>query len=151
MALKKFGISLPLTVPANAPTTLLQLFTLTADDIVAMTHWSIFFKGVDSAAVPVEVILAYQDDTGTFTADAGIVELSGFGVDPTTVGTRYDYTAEPNMQGVISAVCVHPQSGYEIIYPFDAPIILGPANRRLGIVCMSDTQYDLTLNMYFEE
>jgi hypothetical protein len=59
-------------------------------------------------------------------------------------------TAEPTAGDVLDAIEVHPQSGYEKIFPLGDEIIV-PGGGRVGIECTAPAGVNVRAKIAFEE
>jgi hypothetical protein len=64
--------------------------------------------------------------------------------------SQHTATAEPTAGDVVDVVEVHPQSGYEIIYPLGQEVIIGGGD-RLGIECTAPAGVNVRAKIVFEE
>src|SRR5262245_59964251 len=100
--------------------------------VVAPTHqrlkigeWGVFFDGTSNSAEPVQVRLLKRTTAGTMSAlTLGRRDTGGETIQSTAEHTA---TAEPTAGDVIDMVEVHPQGGYEKIFPLGKEIIVGGA------------------------
>lgn len=112
--------------------------------------WGLFFDGTSGSAEPVQVRLLRQTTAGTMSA-----------LTPTKLGTQsetiqstaqHTATAEPTAGDVLDVVEVHPQAGYEKLYPEGShmmPKIAGGG--RVGIECTSPATVNVRAKIFFEE
>lgn len=136
-----------------------SLVATTAKTVIAVTggtnHRSliktigVFFKGTTVANEPVTVDLIRSTNAGTGTAGTPIK------VDPDMSETLqidfvYNLTVEPTGITVLKTWYIHPQSGYEIVLPFDAPYPL-PGGDFMGIRCTADDAVTVGINLEGEE
>ena len=116
---------------------------------VKLLGWGVFFDGTSSTAEPVVVELLRQTTAGTMTS------LTPVKVDPgrdETLQTtaQHTATAEPTAGDVLARRNVHPQSGYEVMYPFGQEMII-PGGGRIGIRCTAPAGVNVAAEMRFEE
>ena len=136
-----------------------SLVAATAKTVIAVTggtnHRSliktigIFFKGTTVSNEPVTVDLIRCTSAGTGTAGAPVK------VDPDMSETlQIDFvtnnSAEPSGITVLKSWYIHPQSGYEIVLPFDGPYPL-PGGDFMGIRCTADNVVTVGINLEGEE
>ncbi len=115
---------------------------------VKVLGWGISFDGRDVAAEPVNVELARQTTAGTMSS------LSVFQqrpcVDAIASTAQYNAAGEPTTTDVIDSVQVHPQSGYEVRYPYgQEPVIAGGG--RMGIRVVAPAAVNCRVKMICEE
>ena len=113
-------------------------------------RWGVFFDGVSGTAEPVQVRLLRQTSAGTggdvLTA---VKQVAGSETVQTTGLSDID-SAEPTADDVLDVAEVHPQSGYEVIIPFDMPIEI-PGGGRVGIECTAPAIVNVRGKIVFEE
>jgi len=112
-------------------------------------RWGVFFDGQDVSEEPVQVRLLRQTSSGTMTTlDVKLLDGS-LSESPQTIA-QYGASAEPTSGDVLDVVEVHPQTGYEKIYPlFQEPVIQGGG--RVGIECTSSAAVNVRAKMDLEE
>ena len=123
--------------------------TAGANHRVIITSIGIFFKGKVVGNEPVTIDLIRIGTTGT--GDAATPQK----VDPDMSETlqvdfKEDMSVEPTGITVLKTWFIHPQSGIEIILPFDRPIII-PGSDLLGIWCKADEAVVVGCNVEGEE
>ena len=135
----RFINSLQWAETALAAATAKTLITIqpAANCYAALLAWGVYFDGVAPTAEPVQVELLRFTAATAGTYSTGTVVKWNDAL-PATVQTtaRYAYTVDPtNAADIIWSGEVHPQTWYEIMYPFgQEPIVGGSnANMKLGI------------------
>jgi hypothetical protein len=119
-----------------------------ANQRVIVKEWGVFFDGVDPLAQPVQVELAKQSTAGTMSSLTPAKITPGSETVQTTAS--HTATAEPTESAVLDTVEVHPQSGYEKIFPLGEEIIVA-GGERLGIVCTAPAAVNVRAKIKFEE
>jgi hypothetical protein len=123
--------------------------------VAAPTHqrlkikrWGVFFEGIVGTDAPVQVRLLRQTDAGTMSSLTPVKQVAG----SETVQATAQHTAsgEPTAGDVIDVAEVHPQSGYEIIIPFDMPVEV-PGGSRVAIECTAPDAVNARAKIVFEE
>lgn len=129
--------------------TVLQIVAPT-NQRVKVLGWGVFFDGTSVTAEPVQVILTRQTGAGTSSANTP-VRLDGSLSETIQTTARDTFTAEPTSDdATIDVVEVHPQQGYEKLYPLgQEPIIDGGG--RLGIKCTAPAAVNCRAKIIFEE
>lgn len=127
--------------------TVMQLVAPT-NQRLKLKRWGVFFDGVSSSAAPVQVRLLRQTTAGTMSSLTPVKQVAGSETVQATA--QHTATAEPTASDVIDAAEVHPQSGYEVIIPFDMPIEV-PGGGRIGIECTAPAGVNVRAKMVFEE
>lgn len=109
----------------------------------------VFFKGVTVSNEPVTVDLIRCTNAGTGTAGTPVKLHPD---DPETLATDFVYnnTVEPTGITVLKTWYIHPQSGYEVVLPFDGPYPL-PGGDFMGIRCLADDDVTVGVNIEGEE
>lgn len=119
-----------------------------ANQRLRIKRWGVFFDGISSTDEPVVVKLLRQTDAGTMTALTPVKQVVGSETIQTTA--QYNASAEPTGGDVIDGAEVHPQSGYEVIVPFDMPIEVAGGG-RIGISCNAPAAVNVKAKIVFEE
>jgi len=117
--------------PANSPKTILQIMTPSSHHRIEGLGWGIYFDSTSVQAQPAQVRLLRQTTIGTMSGIAPLLDDAGL---PETIqsSAAVNATAEPTAGGVLKRIEVHPQTGYEYLWPigFAQPIRGG---ERIGI------------------
>jgi hypothetical protein len=112
-------------------------------------RWGVFFDGQSVTEEPVQVRLIRQSSSGTMTT-LSVQKLDGSISETPQSVAQYNASAEPTTGDVIDAIEVHPQTGYEMIYPLmQEPIIEGGG--RVGIECTSSSAVNVRPKIVLEE
>ena len=120
---------------------------------VKILSWSVFFKDTVASDTPVEVQLIRQSTAigGTPTALTGIKMDTGMAETLQTTAAIYGTSpTEPTTTDVRKMLKVHPQSGYEVIYPYGQELIL-IGGGRVGIVMTAAQTQSVDVQIDFEE
>lgn len=116
---------------------------------VKILGWGVFFDGIAGTAAPVEVTLSRQSTAGTMSSltpakrDDSLAETL-------QVTAQHTATAEPTTGDTVDSIEVHPQSGFEIVYPLGQEVICGGGD-RIGIVCTAPAIVNVRAKIIFEE
>ena len=133
---------------ADTAKTVLQIAAPT-NQRLKIKRWAAFCDGVAGDAVPIDAELVYQSSAGTMTSvDPKKQGNSGSETIQTTAA--YNASAEPTTGDIADMAKPHPQTGYEVIIPFDMPIELAGGG-RLGIVCKAAAAVNVRAKIVFEE
>lgn len=143
-----------------APTTEIALVSGTAKTLVQIAaptnhrvkvvRWGVFFDGVSVSAEPASIRLLRQTSSGTMSA------LTANPLDDSLAETlqtlaQSNATAEPSAGAVVDTIEVHPQTGYEMIYPLGQEVIVGGGD-KLGIECtLNSNGVNAKAKLIFEE
>ena len=115
----------------NAARTVLQIITPTSHHRIAGLGWGVYFDSTSVQAEPAQVRLLRQTTVGTMTGLAPVKDDNGL---PETIqsSASFNATAEPAAGDVMKRIEVHPQTGYEFLWPVgrEQPIRGG---ERVGI------------------
>lgn len=127
--------------------TLVQIVAA-ANHKVLVRGFGIYCNGVSPTAKPLLVRVLRQTTAGTMSSLTPKKTSS----DSETLQTTAQHTAsaEPTAGDVLYAFEVHPQSFYEKILPFDAPIEV-PGGGRLGIDVVAEASVGAVAMIDFEE
>jgi hypothetical protein len=111
-------------------------------------RWGVFFDGVSATAEPVQVRLLRQTTAGTMTSLTPV--MLGVGSETVQTTAQHTATAEPTAGNILDIAEVHPQSGYEVVVPFDQPIEV-PGGGRLGVECTAPATVNVRAKIIFQE
>jgi hypothetical protein len=112
-------------------------------------RWGVFFDGQSVSEEPVQVRLLRQTSSGTMTT-LDVRALDGSLSESPQMVAQYNASAEPTSGNVLDVVEVHPQTGYEMIYPLmQEPIIDGGG--RIGIECQASAAVNVRAKIITEE
>lgn len=128
--------------------TVLQLVAA-ANHRVKILRWGVYFDGVSVVAAPVEVEVTRQTTAGTMTSLTP-VKLDDSIAETLQTTAQHTATAEPTPGDIIDAVEVHPQQGYEIIYPLGQEPIIGGGD-RVGWAITAPATVNVRVKAVFEE
>lgn len=111
--------------------------------------WGVFFDGISGTEAPVVVKLVRTSTAGTFTSLTPVKLDPGVGETiQSTAG--HTATAEPTSGDVLAMVEVHPQGGYEVIYPERDEIVVAGAG-RLAVKCTAPAVVNVAGYITYEE
>ena len=144
------GIAQTAEVALTAATakTVIQLVAA-ANHRVAVLGWGVFFDGTSVTAEPVQVRLLRQTTAGTASALTPVA-LDGSVGETIQTTAQHTATAEPTAGNVVDVAEVHPQQGYEVIYPLGQEVILAGGG-RVGIECTAPAGVNVRAKIRFEE
>lgn len=128
--------------------TILQIVAPT-NHRVKVLGWGVFFDGTSVTAEPVQVELVRQSTVGTSSANTP-VQLDDSLAETLQTTARDSFTAEPTTGDIVDVVEVHPQQGYEKIYPLGQEVICGGGD-RIGIRCTAPATVNARGKIIFEE
>lgn len=112
-------------------------------------RWGVFFDGQSVTDEPVQVRLLRQTSSGTMTT-LGVQKLDGSLSETVQSVAQYDASAEPTAGDVLDALEVHPQTGYEMIYPLMQEPVIGGGG-RVGIECTASAAVNVRPKIILEE
>lgn len=118
---------------------------------VKVLKWGIFFDGISPTAEPCQVRVLRQ--TSAIGGSPTAVTLVAVNVITETIQTTSAYSAggaEPSAGAVLDVKEIHPQSGYEIIFPLNQEIIV-PGAGRLGIAVTAPSGVNCRCVIWGEE
>ncbi len=120
-----------------------------ANQRLKLKRWGVFFDGTSGNQEPVVVSLKRQTSAGTMSSLTPVKQSAGSETVQSTAA--HTATAEPTAGDTIDVAEVHPQSGYEVLIPFDMPIEI-PGGGRVGIHCTNPGDaIHATAKLVFEE
>jgi hypothetical protein len=137
-----------LAVTASTEKCLVQIVA-PANHRVKVRGFGVFFDGTSVSAEPVRVQLLRQTSAGTMSALTPAQEIPVSETIQTTALKDGSGTV-PTAGDVLATFEVHPQSGYEKMYPLGQEIIV-PGGGRLGINVLAGANVNATAAIYFEE
>lgn len=138
-----------IALTAATAKTVLQILA-PANHRVKILGWSVFFDGTSVSAEPVQVELLRQTTAGTMSASSAEEKLDDSLAETLQVSATHTATAEPTAGGLLQAIEVHPQTGYEKLYPlFQEPIVGG--GDRVGIRCTAPAGVNVRASITWEE
>lgn len=130
-----------------APTTAVQA-TAAANQRLKIHGFSVGFNGTSATAEPVAVRLLRQSTAGTMSAGAARV-INGAAETPQATVTIVS-TTNPTAGDVLFETLVHPQGGFNILFPPELmPQV--PAGGRVGIELTAPATVDARTTMIIEE
>lgn len=115
---------------------------------VKLLGWGLFFDGTSSSAEPVQVRLLRQTTAGTMSS----LTPAKLNTHSETLQSSASHTAtaEPTAGDVLDVAEVHPQGGFEKIYPEGKePRIAGGG--RIGIECTAPAGVNVRAKLICEE
>lgn len=136
-----------IALSAATAKTVLQI-TAPTNQRVRVKEWGVFFDGVSTTGEPVQVRVLRQTTAGTMSSATPVARDGHTETVQTTAS--HTATAEPTAGNVLDVVEVHPQSGYEKIFPLGDEIIV-PGGGRLGIECTAPAGVNVRAKIAFEE
>lgn len=119
-----------------------------ANQRLKVVSWGVFFDGTSPSAEPVQVRLLRQTTAGTMTALTPVNQ--GVGSETIQSTAQHTATAEPTAGNVLRSREVHPQSGYECIFPLGQEVLV-PGGGRLGIECTAPGTVNVRAEIVYEE
>lgn len=115
---------------------------------VRIKRWGVFFDGVSTTAEPVQVRLLRQTSAGTMSS----LTPTKLGTESETLQTTAQHTAtvEPSAGDTLDIAEVHPQTGYEVIFPAGEEIDVAGSG-RVGIECTAPATVNVRAKIIAEE
>lgn len=147
-AFQGFAQTAEIALTAATARTVIQLVAAT-NHRVKLLGWGVFFDGVSTTAEPVQVRLLRQTTAGTMSSLTP-VKMDDSLAESLLTTAQHTATAEPTAGDVLDVLEVHPQQGYEIMYPLGQEPIIGGSD-RLGIECTAPAGVNVRAKMRFEE
>lgn len=134
------------TLTTATTETVLQLVAAT-NHRVRIIGWGIAFDGVDPTEEPVKVVLKRSTTAGTSSAGT-VVKADDSLAETLQTTSRITFTAEPTAGDELEARYVHPQAGYEKLYPEGREIIVGGGD-RIGLEVTTPTGVTPNCSAFF--
>jgi len=141
------ALTTEVALAAATAKTIIQIIA-PANHRLKIKRWGVFFDGISGTEEPVQVRLLRQTDAGTVSALTPVSQVVATETVQTTAG--HTATVEPTAGDILDMAEVHPQSGYEVIIPFDMPIEI-PGGGRVGIECTAPAIVNVRAKIIFEE
>lgn len=145
--IRAFAQTSEIALAAATAKTVLQLVA-PSNQRLLLKKWGVFFDGSDPLAQPVEVVLMKQTTAGTMTSLTP-VKISP-GSETVQATAQHTATAEPTSSDIRDVVEVHPQSGYEVLFPMGEEIPVA-GGERVGIVCTAPATVNVRAKFWWEE
>jgi hypothetical protein len=144
------GIATTAEIALTAATakTIMQLVAA-SNHRVKLLEWGVYFDGTSTTAEPVQVRLLRQTTAGTMSSLTPTKNDDSLAETLQTTA-QHTATAEPTAGDVLAVLEVHPQMGYEKIFPLGSEVIIGGGD-RLGIECTAPAAVNVRGYMKFEE
>lgn len=147
-ALLGTAVTAEVALTAATSRTALQLVAA-ANHAVRVLGFSATFDGVSPTGEPVLVELVRQTTAGTMSSLTPVKKDPGR--DETLQTTaQHTATAEPTTTDVLDRKEVHPQSGYEKLFPLGQEIIV-PGGGRVGLRFTAPDAVNVVAQLDFEE
>lgn len=149
MAAQQFqAVTAEVACVAATAKTVLQV-TAPTNIRVKLLGWSVSFDGTSATAEPVVVRLLRQTTAGTMSS------LTPTKMDPGTDETlqstaQHTATVEPTAGDTLHRVNIHPQTGYETLYPLGQEKII-QGGGRVGIEVTAPANVNVIATMLCEE
>lgn len=137
-----------IALTAATAKTVLQLVAA-ANHRDKLLGWGVFFDGTSTTGEPVQVRLLRQTTAGTMSALTPTKRDDSI-ADTLLTTAQHTATAEPTAGDLLEAIEVHPQQGYQVLYPMGAEVIIGGGD-RVGIECTAPAGVNVRATMIFEE
>lgn len=112
-----------------------------------LKRWGIYFDGTSATAVPVIVQLLRTSSAGTSTA---VTPRNVNQTETVQATAGKNYTAEPTAGDILENKEIHPQQGYETIYPEGGEVQVAGGG-RLTIKATAPAGVNCVVEMEFEE
>lgn len=147
-AFQGFAQTAEIALSAATAKTVIQMVAAT-NHRVKVLGFGVFFDGVSVTAEPVQVRLLRQTTAGTMSALTPVKQDDSI-ADTLLTTFQHTATAEPTAGDVLDVLEVHPQQGYEIMYPLGQEVIVGGGD-RIGIECTAPATVNVRAKIRFEE
>ena len=144
------GITSEIALTAATAKTVIQLIAASGHRVTIL-GWGVFFDGTSAAAEPVQVDVIRQTSAGTGGDALTLQKFDDSIADALATTALSDIDgSEPTGSVILDVAEVHPQAGYEIMYPFGQEIIIG-AGDRVGIRCNAPAAVNVRAKVRFQE
>lgn len=127
-------------IPANSPKTGLQITAPSSNQRILTLGYALTFDSKSVTAEPGWLSLQRQTSIGTMTGLTPVRDDNGL---PETIQSSASFNAlsEPasSINGLIKRIQIHPQQGYEFIYPMGRELPIRGGERLAIVATMPDT------------
>ena len=120
-----------------------------ANTRIKIKGWSISFDGQDPLAAPIEVYLARASSAGTL-ANTLTPALRVAGTEASRCTAKSDSSVLPTKGAIMDYIEVHPQSGYEMIYPLGEEIVI-PGSGMIALYAKAPAAVNCAARIIYEE
>lgn len=120
-----------------------------ANHRVKILSWGVYFDGISTTAEPVQIRFLRQTTAGTMSALTPVKNDDSLAETLLTTA-QHTATVEPTAGDVLEVKEIHPQSGYEKIYPMGQEVIVGGSD-RVGIEVTAPAVVNVRAEITFEE
>ena len=120
-----------------------------ANHRLKILSWSIFFDGTSVAAQAAVIKLLRQTDAGTMSA-LTLVKSDNSLAETLQATAQHTATIEPSADDILARKNVHPQTGYEKIFPLGQEPIVGGGD-RIGIAITAPADVNVIAEIVYEE
>lgn len=143
------GVANPgeVALAAGVAKTVLQIVA-PANHRLRVKSVAFLFDGTSASAEPVKVRVLKQTTAGTMSALTPVKVTPGSETLQATA--QHTATAEPTAGDVMMQRDIHPQAGYEKVFPPDQELIVA-GGERLGIECTAAAAVNVIPEIVFEE
>lgn len=117
--------------PAGTAKTILQIITPSSHHRMLGLGWAVYFDSTSVQAQPAQVRLLHQTSIGTMSGLAAVPDDNSRR-ETIQSSAAVNATAEPTAGSVIKRVEVHPQTGYEFLWPIGRELPIS-GGEKVGI------------------
>ena len=142
------AITNEIALTAATEKTVLQLIA-PSNHRLKILGWGVHFDGVSVTEAPVVVKFERQTDAGTMTA-LTLVKNDDSLAESLQATAQHTATAEPTSGNLLEQKNVHPQTGFEKLYPLGQEIMVGGGD-RVGITCTAPAAVNVIAEITYEE
>lgn len=128
--------------------TLIQLVA-PSNHRLKILEWGVFFDGVTATDSPIIVDILRQTTAGT-SSSLTLVKWNDSDDETLLASALQDFTAEPTAGDILESKEVHPQSGYEKIYPLGQELIV-KGGGRMGLRVTAGANVNAIAYIKYEE
>ena len=136
------------SLSAATAKTVMQLVA-PANQRLKVARVGVFFNGTSTTAQPVQVRVLRQTSAGTMSALTP-VKLNNSDGETIQSTAQQNASAEPTASDVYDVWEIHPQSGYDVMYPLGQELVVKGGD-RLGIECTAQATVSVRAKMWYEE
>jgi hypothetical protein len=137
----------PVTLAAATEKCLIVL-TAPAQQRLKLKSLGVYFDGISSAAIPVQIVIARASSAGTSTAATPARVGAGSETPQATAGV--DASANPTKGDILEILDIHPQSGFKQLYPLGDELLV-PGGGRVAVYAKAAANVNAAATLVYEE
>lgn len=142
------AITAEVALAASTEKTVVQLVA-PSNHRLKILSWSVYFDGATVTDAPALIKFERQTSAGTMSA-LSLVKNDDSIAETLQASAQHTATAEPTSGDLLESKNVHPQTGFEKIYPMGQEVIVGGGD-RVGITVTASAVVNVIAEIIYEE